>query len=164
MTATNKIGIQATCGATAVEKLVRIFEFEGRVRRLLYLQTYSVSHKFLVNIHMKRFHRATTIDRCPKLNKIPPTGVALYMHCSFQSHSNWSHFRHPSVYFSFVKLRLYSKERIPDKIPFITCWNLKYFKFYGTLNFSRNGLRMLCFFFISFSFQLVARMYCRMEK
>ena len=60
-------------------------------------------------------------------------------HCSFQIH-----FLHHSVHFNFIKLCLYTKERIPNRIPFSACRNSKYFKFYGTLNFSWN--RMSCLF------------------
>ena len=33
-------------------------------------------------------------------------------------------------------------------MTFTACRNSKYFSFYGTLNFSWNGLRMHCFFFL----------------
>ena len=44
---------------------------------------------------------------------------------------------------------IYQGDRIPNKMPFTACRNSKYFKLYGTLNFSQNGLRMPCFFFLS---------------
>ena len=51
-----------------------------------------------------------------------------------------------SIYVGFTKLYLYTKKRIPNRILFTACLNLKYFRFYGTWNFSRNGLRMPSFF------------------
>ena len=45
-----------------------------------------------------------------------------------------------------VKTCFLNKERIPNRMPYTVGRNLKYFKFYGTLNFSRNRLGMPRFF------------------
>ena len=63
--------------------------------------------------------------RCPKLkeDRLAELHYLLYMRQqlvllfgSFQSH-----FRHHSVHFSFIELRLYAKEGVANKIPFIAC-------------------------------------------
>ena len=51
----------------------------------------------------------------------------------------FSHFRHHSVSFSFIKLRLYTKERIPNRMSLVACLKSKYFKFYRILNCRRIG-------------------------
>ena len=83
----------------------------------------------------------------------PPRGVALYLRqplvLSFGSFQ--SHFRHQSVHVSFIKLRGHTKERLRNRMPLNAYRNSNYFSFYGTLNFSRIGLRMPCFSIFSSS-------------
>ena len=58
-----------------------------------------------------------------------------------------SNFWHSSVHFNFIQLRLYTNERILNRMQFTASRNSKYFRFYGTYNFGRNRLRMPSSFF-----------------
>ena len=85
----------------------------------------SYSVKYLVNAKYFLFTKVIVVScdrtgRCPKLKN----RVVLF----------WTHF----IHISFIKLCFNTKEKIPNGMPFTSCQNSKYFRFYGTFIYSRN--------------------------
>ena len=62
-----------------------------------------------------------------------------------------SHFRH---HFSFIQLGLYTKARMPNRMPFTACQNTKYFRFFRTLNFIRNEIKIFAFSYCFYIYEI----------